>query len=260
MNYDYSMLVFPVAARKVTDWYRQREVKKEQHLLKELQALDKTCPYPLRWRRKNGRVFFTEWTGERQKSITSDSSRVYALARHDYLTLYLSDLRHSDEALWQEKISLLLQSFEEIGLNTRRIILTPKQYKWASRPQSQNRRYREELKYKTNNGVLVRSKSEQFIGNIFEEYGIPYRYEPELRIDHLVLHPDFVIMTTDGRLIIIEHLGRMDLGTYVKSTIDRLRAYNNENLHIGRDVFLTFESDIESREHIIDILYRVMAS
>ncbi|MCQ2547258.1 MAG: hypothetical protein MJ161_06920 [Clostridia bacterium] len=260
MDYDYNMQVFPAATENVTAWYRQREMAKEKFLLDELKVLDKACPHPLRWYRKNGRFYFWEWNGKTQKGITSNRDRIYTLARHDYLSLKYDALRDTNEALWCKRLKELLDSFLEIGLDIHRIIFTSEQYKWASKPQSQNKKRREDLIYETNGGVLMRSKSEQFIGNMLEELCIPYRYEPEMIFDHRVFHPDFVIMTIDGRLIILEHLGRMDLDIYIKSNIERLRAYNAEDMLVGRDVFLSFEADTRKRERVIRIIDRILAS
>lgn len=260
MNYDYTMHMFPAVPLKIFSWYNQRSSKKTAVLERELSKLNEHCKNPLRWRKKNGKVYFLERINGKQHGITSDMSRVYALARHDYLSHLLNDLHSDNEDVWRNKLTSLLSAFESVNLDMRRILFTPRQYKWASKPQSQNRKYTEALKYKTRNGVLVRSKSEQIIGNILEEFCISYRYEPEMIIDNRVFHPDFVIMMPDGRLIILEHLGRMDLDSYVKSNIERLRAYNCEDMLIGRDVFLSFEADIQNQDRIVDLIKIIMAS
>lgn len=154
MKYDYEMMVFPTSAQNVTGWYHQREMEKEKCLLKELKALDKSCPHPLRWYSKNGKIYFWEWNGKTQKGITSNPDRIYALARHDYLSLKYDALRETSESLWRKKLKGLLDSYQEINLDIRRIIFTPEQYNWAINPHSQSKKRREDLKFKTNGGCL----------------------------------------------------------------------------------------------------------
>lgn len=71
------------------------------------------------------------------------------------------------------------------------------------------------LIYRTDQGELVRSKSEWIIADKLHAAGITYVYEPELTLAGKLRWPDFVI--SDERRGITwywEHLGRMDLGEY----------------------------------------------
>ena len=58
---------------------------------------------------------------------------------------------------------------------------------------------------------MVRSKSEQSIGNMLEEYGIDYSYDR--RVDGHLYYADFTIYCQDGSKIIWEHFGLMDSDT-----------------------------------------------
>ena len=52
----------------------------------------------------------------------------------------------------------------------------------------------------------------------------------------------------------------MDLREYVSAAIDRLIAYSFHGLALERDVFVSFEPDVRSREDFMPILYRIMAA
>ncbi|MCQ2546635.1 MAG: hypothetical protein MJ161_03690 [Clostridia bacterium] len=254
------MIIGSSAMDQCTSILRQRERQRLAVLQAELDSIEAENPGSLHWRRRGDSFNFWEYSSGRQIGITRNQSRIYLLARLAYLRLRLDDMRIWDYPGWTESMDALLQTFETLGLELPKIIFTKAQYNWAAHPQSQNTNRTKDLIYKTGNGVKVRSKSERFIGNVLESMGIPYRYEPELRIGNRVFHPDFVIMTTDGRKIILEHLGRMDLRDYINDNIDRLSAYASHGLLIGRDVFLSFEADVRSREAFMPIIHQLMAA
>lgn len=256
----YILLTQSAASEHCISKLRSRENEKVQALQDELASIEAESSGTLYWRKRGNKINFWRCHEGKQQGLTKNINKIYSLARKMYLRVFLSEIRILNCSEWIASIDKLLQSFSAAGLDIMRIILTNAQYEWASHPQSQKTNRLEELKYKTNGGIYVRSKSEQFIGNILEELGIPYRYEPALRIGNRVLHPDFVIMTVDNRKIILEHFGRMDLEEYVSAAIDRLAAYNYHNLLIGRDVFISFESDIKSREDLMPIIYQIMAA
>ena len=242
------------------DGLKNAENMKLGVLREELKALESKGYGKLRWRRRGNCCNFWDYSNGRQIGITKSTDKLYAMARRDYLRLYLDDLRTNNTPQWSRAVNNLLRSFSSAGLDLSRIVLTPKQYNWARSPQSSKPDRKDALRYKTTNGVLVRSKSEKFIGNLLEEFGIPYRYEPELRVGNRIFHPDFVIMTVDGRKIILEHFGRMDLNEYVSAAVDRLMAYSFQGLALGHNVFLSFEPDVRSREDFLPILYQIMAA
>lgn len=172
--------------------FQHSESRKLAFLRKELKYLEAKGYGRLRWRRRGNYCNFWDYSNGCQRGITKDKDKLYSMARRDYLRLYLDDQRTDNSPQWCREINNLLQSFSSAGLELSRIVLTPKQYNWACSPQSCKSDRKDDLRYRTNNGVLVRSKSEQFIGNLLEDFGIPYRYEPELRIGSRIFHPDFV--------------------------------------------------------------------
>lgn len=240
--------------------------------LKQYQNEVETIPEgKLYTRYKNNSPYFSERCNSNVKGITRKTDRVYELARRTYLLLLINLLQFIldkgcqslYDSLFLEKVSRikqLLSSYEKSGLNIERIIFTRNQLIWNSNRQSQSNFHVEALRYSTSGGIRMRSKSEQLIGTILELLGIPYRYEPSLIINGIVYHPDFVIMLPDNRLIIIEHAGRMDLENYNDRLISRLQAYDYAGLHIGCNVFLTFENDTRSDKLVKEILMKIYVS
>ena len=106
----------------------------------------------------------------------------------------------------------------------------------------------------------MRTKSEQKIGNLLELLHIPYRYETELVINNRAYHPDFIIMLPDGRLVILEHVGRMDLREYDEDLVTRLQAYDSIGLMIGREVFFSFEHDTREDALIKEVLFNILTA
>ena len=158
------------------------------------------------------------------------------------------------------KIEALLKKFDDAGLDIGTIVMTPNQRIWNSDRHSQKNSRREDLIYPTKGGIYMRSKSEQKIGDLLELLHIPYRYETELVINNRAYHPDFIIMLPNGRLVILEHVGRMDSREYDEDLVTRLQAYNIIGLMIGRDIFFTFESDTREDSRVKEALFQILTA
>lgn len=211
--------------------------------------------------RKNGKL----------RGITKDKDLVYQLARRHYITLliqlleeYTEDMNCELSALPLSKlfseIDALFARFERGKLDIDRITMTPNQYIWNSDRESKKPTRREELIYPTIGRIYMRSKSEQTLGNLLERLHIPYRYEALIRINGINYYPDFIIMLSNDRLIIIEHAGRMDLEKYDESLVARLKAYDSIGLLIGRDVFFSFERDTRDETLAKEVLFQTLVS
>lgn len=80
--------------------------------------------------------------------------------------------------------------------------------------------------FQTDNGELVRSKSEMLIANEFHRLGILYEYElPDDNIQNAL--PDFMLPEYDN--IIIEHLGLMTYAEYHKRWKEKAKQYEEAN-------------------------------
>ena len=222
-------------------------------------------------RYRNSTPNFCSYVNRKVNGITRKPELIHQIARRRFLLMQIPLIKHILQNGWTPsaktivkktsvEIDELLSKYEQAGLDIDQIVMTPNQRIWNSNRQSQKQDRSEDLIYPTNNRIYMRSKSEQAIGNLLEALHIPYRYEPRLRINNVDYHPDFLIMLPNDKLVILEHVGRMDLTDYNKGLLARLQAYNSANLLIGRDVFLSFEYDTKDTKLIMKIIIQILRS
>jgi len=132
----------------------------------------------------------------------------------------------------------------------------PDARQWADRDYITNTYHSEQLKYRTSSGRMVRSKSERAIANLLEQYAVPYRYEPEMIIDGKAIYPDFVLMKSDGSLMIWEHFGLMDNDTYQLHALQKQERYRQAGYHQHTNLICTYEEDMISEKKLEDIFLR----
>ena len=112
--------------------------------------------------------------------------------------------------------------------------------------------------YRTENGEMVRSKSELLIANELSRRGIPYHYEEEITLaasntvnyaesaaaSGFTYHPDFVVLNPrTGKKYIWEHFGRMGDPSYAIDKVGRIRRYIQNGYIPGINLITTFEAE-----------------
>ena len=97
---------------------------------------------------------------------------------------------------------------------------------WNNEVYEMNNKHPENLRFETNNGELVRSKSELIIANALarEKEHLLYKYERPLKIMingvEQTFYPDFTILNIcSGKLFYWEHSGKIDDPSYLKSFV-----------------------------------------
>lgn len=89
----------------------------------------------------------------------------------------------------------------------------------------------EKLVYLTENGELVRSKSEWIIADKLKAAGIKYQYEQPLMLDGIERYPDFTIRDEDaGTVWYWEHNGMLSDDTYRKRWERKQAAYRKAHI------------------------------
>lgn len=261
-------LFSPMLANTKVNRIRKQLLQELNMLKQELESLPEGSLYITKNRRW---VSFYRHCNGHSQGITKDKPLIYSLARRHYLALlteFLEDLLVSiggdlsaeSFSRFLSELEELFKKFEKGNLDIDRITMTANQYIWNSNRESQKQTHREDLIYPTIGRVYMRTKSEQTLGNLLERLHIPYRYESTVRINGIPYHPDFLIMLPNDRLIIIEHVGRMDLDEYNDGLVSRLKAYDSVGLLIGRDVFFTFELDTRDESILKELLYQAFVS
>ena len=113
----------------------------------------------------------------------------------------------------------------------------------------------EEIKYISNNGVVVRSKSELIIANLLEKLGYFYRYEAALWINGKKIFPDFTIMNPwTGEIYYIEHFGALHIDKYVNYMLQKMRIYRQNGITNVNKILFTFEPCIEDPVHLENLI------
>ena len=244
-------------------------IEKERSVLLQLKnELHETRGGKLYIKKAKNKVCYTEYYQGNEHGIGRNKNKVHRLARRNYIhdqynltKSYYSSLMQIFNQLHQDKMSLRLthrlDQYESLGLDMNRILLSPKQQEWLNQPYERNPAYPEELKFKTSNDHLMRTKSELLIANRLEYYNIPYLPEKPLFFDYDLypIYPDFTILKADGTEIIWEHMGLMDKEEYFIKNCRRIRRYTNNGYSLHTNLIITFEEDITTPgiiDHIID--------
>jgi hypothetical protein len=120
---------------------------------------------------------------------------------------------------------------------------------WSEEEYEENNNYPENLRYETEQGEIVRSKSEVIIANILykDREDILYKYEKPLTLvidgKEKQVHPDFTIINVHtGKITYWEHAGLMDDAHYVNEFIRKMNSYVANGFVIGRDVVVSYET------------------
>lgn len=107
----------------------------------------------------------------------------------------------------------------------------------------------ENLRFETEQGDFVRSKSEVIIANILFQHkkDILYKYEKplEVLVDRKIktIYPDFTIMNIHtGKIWYWEHAGRMDDPIYANEFVKKTNTYVTNGFLPGKDVIFTYET------------------
>lgn len=101
----------------------------------------------------------------------------------------------------------------------------------------------EGLTQKTENGEMVRSKSEVLIANYLLHAKVPYIYELPLMLNNRIARPDFTVLNVPKRKILCwEHLGMIDDGEYLENALSKIDLYMNNGFYPGRNLIITAET------------------
>ena len=127
---------------------------------------------------------------------------------------------------------------------------------WQREMYEQNMKHPEHLKFETDNGELVRSKSELIIANALnrEKDSLLYRYEQPVVLlvngREMIFYPDFTILNMHtGKITYWEHAGMLDDSAYSDDFVAKMNIFQANDIIPGKNLTLTFET----REHPLSI-------
>lgn len=117
---------------------------------------------------------------------------------------------------------------------------------WASAPYPCNTSYPDHLKYKSECGLMTRSKAEASIATKLEQHHLAFRYEPLLKLGEHTFSPDFCVLhPVYRRPIYWEHFGRMDDPSYAADTMEKLQIYAAHGYHLGDNLIMSWETGLK---------------
>ena len=216
-------------------------------------------------RQPKGIVFYMKKNGK-PKGITRKKELVHLLARRTYLDRKIKEMEEVEKQLRIISAAVktskgYIEDLSDTKLDIDRVRWSPQQIAGIKKG-GMNPYEPEERVYMTRGGVYMRSKSERDIGNIYEEFGIPYAYECRLSLEVTAFtdvkgarvgsggrlfkdyYPDFTIFLADGTFIVHEHLGRVDLEEYRAKAGEKLMAMTMNGISPDR-LILTYEDDLK---------------
>lgn len=254
----------------------EKEIKRLEDIIKVIDLFQKSEPKGRLYHQKIGdKVYFycqsiDASTGKWKKKYIkkSDLALVRSLAQKQYYAAIKPIMEKSLKAL-----KYLLKNYhpeqsdnvyDKLSVE-RRELITPipgskeeRIRKWNEEHQKQrentgfevyNEFYPEGLKYATEQGEYVRSKSEVIIANVLYLYrdDLMYVYEWPLDLRKgnriITIHPDFKVMNVHtGKTKYWEHAGMMDNQSYASDFVKKVNTYAANNLLVGRDVICTYET------------------
>ena len=209
--------------------------------------------------RKNQKYYCVQKVEDRRYGINRDPELIRGLALKRYLLEERSALQQNLEILNKIQTSCQNTDFESILAKMppgfRQLPRSHYRYKKKKPRYRKNPYHPEHLIYSTNGGELVRSKSEQSIGNALEDYGIEYTYDEGVIVGTRCYYADFIITCRDGTQIIWEHFGLIDSDKdYREHALQRMKDYREHGCYQWKNLIYTFEEDVRSLETIRQII------
>jgi hypothetical protein len=93
-------------------------------------------------------------------------------------------------------------------------------------------------------GLRVRSKNEIIAADIYDKYGIPYKYECPLYLKgYGIAYPDFTLLNVRQRKVYYQEImGKMTESGYADTNIAKIHAYERNGLIQGKNLILSFDT------------------
>lgn len=217
----------------------KREIIKLRKILSEVENFMSDAPKGcLKWQNKNGKTYYyhqfknkeNQW--EREYIKREDVSLANELALKHYYSVIRPKVKKQLNELEKFVKRYSSDELDDVYDNLcseRKALCTPISTSvetqlrlWQEEEYEPARMHLENLRYETEQGEMVRSKSELIIENI--------------------LYQNTTINIHTGKIKYWEHAGRMDDTHYSCETVKKMNNYVSNGLLPGRDVVWTFET------------------
>lgn len=245
----------------------KKELQKLEKMLVEIEEFQKFAPAGcLKYQNKGKKTYFyhqywdennKKW--ERKYIKKEDLALARNLAKKQYYFAVKSHLKKNVEALWnlirQYHPKEVERIYDRLSVERKKLVeplmIGEKERirQWNLEQFESNNFHPENLRFETEQGESVRSKSEVIIANILYQHrnDILYKYEKPLEVlvnrKIKTIYPDFTIMNIHtGKISYWEHAGRMDDPVYANEFVKKTNIYMANDLMPGKDVFFSYES------------------
>lgn len=167
-----------------------------------------------------------------------------------YINLVLAKCELVSDDLSLTQVYMNMNAYRKNLIESR--VPTEQEYadKWMEEPYQGMRFSEKDSLLFTKRGEQVRSKAEIIIADMLLYMGLVYKYEcPIFLKNNEVRYPDFtILLPRTRRIVYLEHCGMMDDEKYKNSFVVKMSSYSNNEITLGRNLFLTFES----KSHVLD--------
>ncbi len=239
----------------------KQQVDELEKLIKCVDQRLRLCTVPERQKvcvtnHKNGFQYYdVDETGKRTYLKKENMAMITAVVQRDYDRVVLKTLIEARSRIERFLRRYDMDAFENVYdklCAARKVLVNPiiepeVQFiqSWKEQFVGDQNSYPKAVTYQTEQGEVVRSKSEKILADLFLKYGIPYVYEPCLQLQNgKNYYPDFVLLNVRKRKTIYwEHFGLITDGEYAAKALKKLNAYEMEGLYVGESVLYSMESD-----------------
>ena len=243
----------------------KEEVPQLENVIKKIDAFLNHAPEGcLKWQNRNGKTYYyhqfmrdNKWIRRYIKKGELPLAKMLA-QKHYYLSIrpILEKMLDEIKRFMKKCPSNELEKIYDNLSAERKSLVTPIQIsvkekvkQWQAEAYEKNLMYPENLRYETEQGDMVRSKSEVIIANILyrNRKDILYKYEKPLEVmengRQKTIYPDFTVLNKHtGKVTYWEHAGRMDDSHYANEFVKKMNTYIDNDLLLGTDVVVSFES------------------
>ena len=243
----------------------KEEVPQLENALKQVDEFLENVPQgSLKWQNKNGKTYYYHQFMQNNKWVRRYIKKgELLLAKTLAQKQYYISIRPILEKMLDEikrfikkcPLNELEEIYDNLSVERKNLVMPlqasakEKVKQWETEVYEKNLMYPENLRFETEKGDMVRSKSEVIIANILyrNRKNILYKYERPLEViengRQKTIYPDFTILNKHtGEITYWEHAGRMDDPYYANDFVKKMNTYIANDLLPGRDVVVSFES------------------
>jgi len=205
--------------------------------------------------------------GNKKIGITGNKEMLCKLCRKKFLLAFQNQLKNNlfyltrspekmDFTLPIELIKTFSSTYQSLPLSN---FYHPSVKGWLSAPVKKNLFKPEECKYQSSKGIGLRSKSEVFIADKLEAYGLLYKYDTLITLRNKTIAPDFnIINPFTGNMMMWEHYGATHIEKYAKNMDDKMDLYLRNGYIPFETIIYTFESDVRNPERLAYLIENII--